>query len=119
MLNPTEVHSPKGFERRHVLHGTLCLPRGNPQSTYCVPSETWAAEKNNRRKMNMKKFKKEGKLFLALSISVLLFMEIYIQGCAQKSTKDIKTLIYHVENEVWNKGNVDLLDEIYDSKGIR
>lgn len=61
----------------------------------------------------MKKFKKGG--ILALAISALLFMDIYIQGCAQKSTKDIKTLIYRVENEVWNEGNVDLLDEIYDS----
>jgi predicted ester cyclase len=51
----------------------------------------------------------------ALLIPALLLAGIVIQGCARKSTDDITTVIARVENEVWSTGEVDLLDEIYDS----
>jgi len=63
----------------------------------------------------MKNTEPKGNILLALFIPVLLLAGIIIQGCAQDSTDDITTSIARVENEVWNKGNVDLLDEIYDS----
>ncbi|UCG61137.1 MAG: ester cyclase [Candidatus Zixiibacteriota bacterium] len=63
----------------------------------------------------MKNTEAKSNMLLALFIPVLLLAGILIQGCARKQTDDITALIAQVENEVWNKGNVDLLDEIYDS----
>lgn len=68
--------------------------------------------------MTNTKFKKERKYFSILTIFLLLYITISNQMCTQNSTQDIISLISQVENEVWNKGNIDLLDRIYDSNCI-
>jgi predicted ester cyclase len=65
--------------------------------------------------MNMKQLKRRAGLSIAWAISAVVLMAICIEGCTQESAEDIETLISHIENEVWNEGNVELLDEIYDS----
>ena len=71
----------------------------------------------------MKTIKKQNRLFLLLIISIIFLIAFSIPACVgnsekEKSEKDIRTLISLVENEVWSKGNTDLVDELYDANCI-
>ena len=68
--------------------------------------------------MDTRRFDKKSILLWVFTLSLLLLIAISDRLRAQGTTEDIETRISRVESEVWNGGDVELLDTIYDSNCV-
>jgi hypothetical protein len=61
--------------------------------------------------------------FVIVTLALLFEASLVITGCGTATSESIlernKGLVRHMNDEVWNKGNLDILDELYSPDFVR